>query len=113
MENDGILYSVSKKAEKTIENYSILFELYKKLSGNGTKKICTLGDISDTLAMRKEVYDYMSLEISKYVKAMALVSRTPTGKTVGRAFQLLNISDCAVAIFDNRKDALDWLRQYL
>lgn len=113
MEEDGLLYSISKKTEKTVDNYKMLFSLYEKLSANGTRKICILGDISDTLPMRKEVYGYVSAEIPKYVKAMALFSRTAVGRTVGTAFELLNVSDCAICVFDNREEAVNWLKQYI
>lgn len=57
---DGILYSVSKKAERTIEAYDLLFDLYHKLTDNGAKKICTLGNITEAEPLSREVRVYVS-----------------------------------------------------
>lgn len=41
---DGIWYSISKSALRTIENYAKPFEIYTELPDNGKKKLCLLAD---------------------------------------------------------------------
>jgi hypothetical protein len=110
---DGILYSVSKPAERTIRNYDELFEVYKKLSKNGTQKLCTLGDISNTGVLPKGVREYITAELPRYLKAMALVSDTAMGKTVGTFFKELSREPYPTALFDREEEAVQWLKQYL
>lgn len=109
----GILHSVSKPAARTIENYRLLFELYDRLSKNGTQKFCTLGDISKTQELSKEVRDYITTQLPLHVKAMALVSKTPMGKTIGKIFTVVNSNPYPTAVFDDREEAVRWLQQYL
>jgi hypothetical protein len=113
MGDDGILYSISKPVERTIENYRILFDLYKKLSDNGTHKICTIGDVSKASPLSHEVRKYISEELPKYVRAMALVSDTPVGKTVGTIFNKINEQSYPSQVFDNLQDAKEWIKQYV
>jgi hypothetical protein len=110
---DGILYSVSKPGERTITNYDELFEVYKKLSNNGANKLCTLGDVSNTGVLSKEVREYISGELPRYLKAMALVSDTAMGKTIGTFFKELSREPYPVAMFDREEEAVIWLKQYL
>ncbi len=110
---DGILYSRSISAERTIENYRVVFELYRKLSENGTKKFCTLGNITNTRPLDKEVRDFVSKETAKYIKAMALVSASPLGTVVGGLFKTLSGEPYPIAIFDRTEDAVKWLKESL
>jgi hypothetical protein len=110
---DGILYSRSKNAERSIKNYDELFVVYKKLSDDGKKKLCTLGDISKTEPLSKEVRDHISRELPKYIKAMALVSSSPMGKAIGNIFSLLASGPYPIASFTAKEEAAEWLRQHL
>jgi hypothetical protein len=110
---DGILYSKSKVADRTIENYNLLFELYNRISENGSKKICTLGDITKTQPLGKEVREYISKELPKYIKAMALMSDTPLGKTVGNILTTVNPQSYPTQSFNDHEEAVLWLKQYL
>lgn len=110
--DDGILYSESKVAERSMENYQLLFELYKKLSDNGNKKIRTLGNITKTQPSKKEVRDYIANELPKYIKAMALVSDSSMGKMIGNVFIKLNPAPYPIQIFSNVESAIKWLNKY-
>lgn len=112
-EENGILFSVSKKAERTVEAYDLLFDLYHKLTNNGTKKICTLGNITETEPLPKEVRVYVSEQTTKYIKAMALISDSTMGKAAGNIFEVLSQTPYPVAMFDNKDDAVKWLKKYL
>ncbi len=108
---DGILFSISKPGERTIENYKGVFELYQKLSENGRKKIYTLGNITDTQPLSREVREYVSIETSKYLNAMALVADSALGKAIGTSFEVLSPISYPVFLFNKVEDAISWLRQ--
>lgn len=110
---DGILYSKSKNATRSIKNYEELFELYRKLSNDGSNKLCTLGDISRSEPLSKEVREFITIELPKYIKAMALVSNTTMGKAIGTIFTQLSSSPYPTATFETKEEAVEWLKQYL
>ncbi len=110
--NDGILYSESKVAERTMENYRLLFELYKTLSDNGNRKIRTLGNITKTQHSKREVREYIAKELPKYIKAMALISDSSMGKTIGNVFIKLNPPPYPTQIFNHVENAVKWLNKY-
>jgi hypothetical protein len=109
---DGILYSKSKVAERSLENYDKLFEIYKKLSDNGAKKIRTLGDITKTSPLSKEVREHLAQELPKYISAMALISDSPTGKTIGNFFIGLTPQPYPTKMFNDEKEGATWLSQF-
>lgn len=108
---DGILYSISKPGERTIENYAKLFELYAELSEHGKKKFCLLADITETRPLSKEVREFVATETAKYVKAMALISSSATGTATGSIFEMLSRTPYLVATFEVREEAVQWLLQ--
>lgn len=110
---DGILYSISKPGPRTIEKYAQVMELYAKLSDNGKKKFCVLGDITETRPLSKAVRDYVAAETGKYVKAMALVSASATGTATGSIYEMLSRTPYLVATFEDRDEAIRWLQQQL
>lgn len=107
---DGILYSVSKPAERTIENYKELLHLYARLSDDGNKRFCVLGDITETTPLAKDVRDFVAEETGKYVKAMALVSSSAMGTATGSIYEMLSKTPYVVGTFVNRDDAVRWLK---
>jgi hypothetical protein len=108
---DRILFSVSRPAERTIENYDALFALYKKLSNNGSEKLRTLGDITKTEHLSAEVREYITQELPKYIQAMALVSATQLGTAIGNFFFKVHPQAYPTRIFNNPQDAVRWLKQ--
>jgi hypothetical protein len=111
MGDDGIVYSISTSAPRTIENYKPLFEVYAELSQNGTKKFCIIGDITDAKPLEKDVRLFVEQETAKYILAMALVSRSTLGIAVGNVFQVLSTTPYPVATFEDREEAIAWLKQ--
>lgn len=109
----GILMSESKPVEKSIKHYDELFALYSELTNNGANKICTLGNISKSQELTKPVREYISGQLPKYIKAMALVSSSSVGKAIGNFFILLSSPPYPTRIFSNQKDAVNWLMQYI
>jgi hypothetical protein len=109
MGDDGIVYSVSKPNERTIANYEILFDVYAELSENGKKKFCIIGDITDAKPLEPEVRKFVEVETAKYIRAMALVSKSTLGEAIGSVFKLLSSNPYPIATFDNYAEALRWL----
>lgn len=110
---DGILYSVSKPGERTIENYTKLFELYARLSDDGNKKFCILADISEVKPLSKELREFVARGMAQYVKAMALVSSTSIGTATGSIFEMLSQTPYLVATFSLQDEAVHWLKQQM
>lgn len=111
MGEDGIVYSVSKSTERTIENYKILFEVYAELSQNGKNKFCIIGDITDAKPLENDVRKFVETETAKYIRAMALVSKSTLGGAIGSVFKMLSSNPYPIATFTDRDEAIDWLHQ--
>lgn len=97
---DGILYSITKPAERSRENYNELFGVYKNILKDGREKFCMLCDVTKTSPLSKDVRDYISVELPKYYKALALVSNSPMGKTIGTFFTTVNARGYPAQNFD-------------
>jgi hypothetical protein len=108
-DENGILISESKVAERSKENYDKLFVLYKELSNDGQNKLCTLGNVTKTQQMPREVRAYISEELPKYIKGMALVSDSAMGKAIANFFILLTRQKYPLRFFSDREKALKWL----
>jgi hypothetical protein len=107
----GILYSVSKPADRTIESYDALFDLYRKLAKTRNEKLCTLGDITNAEHLSADVREYITKELPKYIKAMALISSTPLGTAIGNFFIKVHPQTYPTRIFNNPQDAVVWLKR--
>ncbi len=110
--NDRILYCVSKKADRNMENYNELFQLYKKLTADGNK-ICLLADATNGTEVEKEVRDFLAAELPKYIIAIAFISESAFGRMIANLFLKLKSSVLPMKMFANDKDAEKWLRQHL
>lgn len=110
---DGIVYVRSKKAERTIENYLEVFELYGKLSSYGEEKFCLLGDITETKPVTKEVREFVAAQMQYHVRALAMVSTSKLGTATGNVFQVLSGNPYPTALFSDHEKALEWLRKHL
>ncbi len=111
--DEGILYSYSISGERSRENYDTVFDLYKELSNNGENKLCILADISKTQQSNKEVLDYIVVQLTRYVKAMALISETPAGNMIGQIFTVVSQAPFPTAIFGTQEEAVKWLKAYM
>jgi hypothetical protein len=109
--DDGILYSLSKPAERSRKNYDALFEVYQKLVKSRREKLCTLGDITNTEHLSPEVREYITRELPKYIKAMALISATQLGTAIGNFFIKVHPQAYPTQIFNNPQDAVAWLKR--
>ena len=111
IDEDGILNLHSKSAERTLENYKEVMEVYKKLSAKS--KLCVLVESSKMQPVSKDVRNYLATELPKYVKVMAMISESPLGRMISNSFILLNPSAFPAKMFGNETEAKEWLKQYL
>ncbi len=111
-DEDGILYSVSKKGPKhSLEETKKRFEEFKKIIGD--TKICMLIEVTNTSESTREIRDYAAEELPKIVKAIAMVSTSAVGKMLANLFFTLKTQPYPTKMFSNEKDAKKWLQQFL
>lgn len=109
---DNILYSISHPGERSIANFIPMFEVYRKLSQNGARKLCIIADFTDAQPLNKDVRDYMNAELSKYVRALAIISSTLHGKTLGNIFKELQSAHYPIRVFDKLDHAREWISEF-
>ncbi|HYG50222.1 MAG TPA: hypothetical protein VD905_04930 [Flavobacteriales bacterium] len=112
-DSEGILHAVSKPGERTPEKYNLLFNLFDELSNSGMQKLCLLNDLSQIEDQKSQMLNYVAGNLTRYIKAMAMVSDTQVGKTVGRIFTETNKGPYPCMLFDDYKKAQEWLRQFV
>ncbi len=111
-DEDGILYSVSKKGPKqTLEQVKRSMEDFKKVIGNG--KVCMMVDVTNSPETSKEVRDYVAKEFPGIIKAIAMVSGSALGKMLANLFFSVKSQPYPVKMFNNEQEAKEWLKQYL
>ena len=111
-DEDGILYSVSKKVPpQTMEETKKGVEDFKKLTGG--KKVCMLLDITNGQPSNKEVRDYAAAEMVNLTKAIAMISKSAMGKMIANLFFGLKPPPYPTKMFNDEKEAKEWLKQYL
>jgi CO dehydrogenase/acetyl-CoA synthase gamma subunit (corrinoid Fe-S protein) len=112
MDENGIICSVSKKVPpQTIEESKKEIQEFRKRYGEG--KFCMLLDITNASPTPKEVRDWAAEELNKLTKAMALISKSALGRMVANLFFGLKPPPYPTRMFENEKDAKEWLKQYL
>lgn len=108
----GILCSVSKKVKpQSLEETKIIVENFKKIIGD--KKVCLLMDVTNSSEASKEVRDYAAVEFPKFIKAMAMISKSALGKMLANLFFSVKTQPYPSKMFNNEKEAKEWLLQYL
>ena len=108
----GILNSVSKKAPP--RNLAETKEIIQKLKGIlKQEKVCMLIDSTNSSPPFKEVRDYLSQEMPKITKAIALISSSPLGRMVANLFFNIKKQPYPVKMFNKEQEAREWLKQYL
>jgi hypothetical protein len=111
-DENGILCGVGKVAERTIEHYHKLMELYKDLTKNGNK-LCVLTNLDNTAPLHKEISEFLGIETPKYVKAMAIITNKPMTETLSVTFLKLSLRGFPVVLFSKEEEAREWLKEYL
>jgi hypothetical protein len=110
-DEDGVLYSVSKKIPpQTMEQTKQALEDFKKIIGN--KKVCLIIDVTNTAESTKEVRDYVAIEFPKFIKAIAMISKSPLGKMLANLFFKVKKQPYPVKMFNDEREAKEWIMQY-
>lgn len=110
-DEDGILHSNLKSIPLTLENMKYSFDVLRQITNN--KKVCILADATYARPIEKKVREFASEEISKFLKAIAIISSSPVGTMIANIFLTLKGQPVPTKIFTDEKDAREWLKQYL
>lgn len=111
MEEDIICGEYAEKLE-------INLEIAKQCVGSRiafskeTNRLC-LFDIRGLKYVDKAARDYLGKEGTQYIKAGALIVRSPLTKTLANLFLMINKPQVPTKLFTNKKDAKEWLLMYL
>ncbi len=111
-DEDGFLCSLTKKGERSIENYHQLIEVYKSLAKNGNK-LCVISDSTNAVEMSKDVISLISTEFPKYMHALAIISTAPLVNSHINTFLKLTFADFPVMMFATEDEAKKWLKEFL
>ena len=110
-DKDGVLYSISKKVPpQTMEQVKQSLEDFKKIIGN--KKISMIIDVTNTGESTKETRDFAAVEFPKFVKAIAMISKSPLGKMLANLFFKVKKQPYPVKMFNDEREAKEWIMQY-
>jgi hypothetical protein len=111
-DDDGILWSISKKApQPTMEESLLQLEEFKKLTGG--KKLCMLADVTQSVETNREMREFAAEELPKIIKAIAMVSDSAMGKMLANLFFNLKKQPYPVKMFNSVEEAHKWLKQYV
>jgi len=111
-DEDGILCSISKKTSPpTLKEVVKTIEDFKKIIG--PKKICMLTDASNSGESTKEIRDYAAAEFPKFIKAIAIISKSALGKMLANLFFNIKSQPYPTKMFNDEQEARKWLKQYL
>lgn len=110
-DDKGILFSVTKPTKLNIEIMEEYMTFIKSIVKD--QKVCILTDISKASPMDKQTRDYTAVQLQHISKAMAIISSTPLGKTLGRIFLQLDGQPYPARMFSNEKEAKEWLLNYI
>ncbi|MGB0165873.1 MAG: hypothetical protein ACPF8V_03360 [Luteibaculum sp.] len=112
-DEDGIYVSCSKPNAPGPDLKALKESEQKWLKSHGDKKICWLCHINEIQPSPKEVRDYMAEILPKYIKALAMVSKSPLGRMAANIFFRIKSQPYPVKMFPDQDTAKTWLRQYL
>jgi hypothetical protein len=111
IDENGILCARGKYTSRSLEKQEANYEFIRKITGD--KPVCLLSDTTSSPPMDRATREYIASEMPKVFKAMAVISETPLGRMVANAFLAINRDPIPIKMFDNEKEAKEWLKQYL
>ena len=113
IEGNGILCSISKKDAPDITREQGMSQLEDLKRITGGRKLCMLLDITYARPTKREDREYGAEELTKVVKALALISKSALGKMVANLFFNLKPPPYPTKMFNEEQEAREWLNQYL
>jgi hypoxanthine phosphoribosyltransferase len=111
-DDNGIVYSVIKDIptqtlEETVKN----IEDFEKVIGD--KKVCMVIDVTNSGETSREIRDYVAKEFPKFVKAIAMISKSALGKMLANLFFTIRTQPYPTKMFTEEEEAKKWIEQYL
>ncbi len=110
-DGDGILNSLSKSPKRTIANTTENFTLVRRITNN--QKVCHLVYLCNSPVPDKQTRKFVTHELPKVYKAMAMVSTSGLGKIIMNVLFNLKAPPIPMKSFSADKEAREWLKQYL
>lgn len=109
--DEGILVSLSKSPQRTVENITRNVILVKQITGN--KPVPLLIYLSNSPIPDKETRKFSTTQLPVIYKAMAMVSKPGLSKFIMNILFALKPPPIPMKSFTDDKAAKEWLRQYL
>ena len=108
---DGILVSLSKNPQRTVENLKGNVELVKRITGN--KPVPLLIYLSNSPVPDKDARKYSTEQLPVIYLAMAMVSKPGLAKFIMNLLFALKKPPIPIRSFTDDREAKAWLKQYL
>lgn len=109
--DEGILVSLSKSPQRTVENITRNVILVKQITGN--KPVPLLIYLSNSPIPDKETRKFSTTQLPVIYKAMAMVSKPGPAKFIMNILFALKPPPIPMKSFTDDKAAKEWLQQYL
>jgi hypothetical protein len=107
MDDEGILYSKSKKQKRTLGILKKYFSAFRKLSGG--KKTYMIADVNEMQNYSGEEKDYLHKELTELCKGVALICCKPVGKMMATIAILKKKPPFPARIFEDTSKAKAWI----
>lgn len=104
LDENGILYGVSKEGPRNMINVQENFELVHRITGG--KRVCAILDITHTSPYDMNTFVYVQEELCKAFKAIAYISRSAIGVVISSASSCMTVP---VKFFTSPEEARSWL----
>lgn len=109
--DNGILVSVSKSPQRTVENIKGNMALVREITGN--KKVPLLIFLSKSPVPDKETRKFASAQLPNLYTAMAMVSKPGLAKLIMNMLFSFRPQPIPMKTFSNEKEAREWLKAFL
>ena len=109
--DDGILVSLSKSPQRTVENIKGNVALVKEITNN--KRVPLLIYLSNSPVPDKETRKFATTQLPVIYKAMAMVSKPGLAKFIMNILFALKPPPIPMKSFTDDKAAKEWLQQYV
>ena len=109
--DEGILVSLSKSPQRTVENIKSNVKLVKEITNN--KPVPLLIYLSNSPVPDKETRKYSTEQLPVIYTAMAMVSKPGLAKFIMNILFALKKPPIPIKSFTDDKKAKEWLRSYL
>lgn len=109
--DDGILVSLSKSPQRTVENIKGNVALVKEITNN--KRVPLLIYLSNSPVPDKETRKFATTQLPVIYTAMAMVSKPGLAKFIMNILFALKPPPIPMKSFTDDKAAKEWLQQYV